>query len=237
MLFSPAIGTSVPTSPGVFLEVVHDGRSALVGPMGGPTPPPTVSPDRAYPLEDLLSHIGLGTEIDDKHPRVYPVLVTYAGLFSEMAIRHPRHPKESDTLYATRCAAAERVRLERTRHEDIHVIRYDVPPTEWKARDLERVIGLAYGLLPTMEPRWRDAGTITQETFAAGRGGRTPTLHYCLKVVRGDYAAHLRPPVFPTIALAEWLANRRCEISLCQPVMKIEAVARMARVAGRSATP
>jgi hypothetical protein len=36
--------------------------------------------------------------------------------------------------------------------------------------------------------------------------------------------------------LAEWLADRRREINLCQPVMKIEAVARMAGAAGRSAT-
>ncbi len=89
-------------------------------------------------------------------------------------------------------------------------------------------MALAYALLPTMEPRWRDAGTITQETFAAGRAGRTPTLQYCLEVVRGDYGAFLRLPVFPTLALAEWLANRRCEINLCQPVMKIEAIARVA---------
>ncbi len=33
--------------------------------------------------------------------------------------------------------------------------------------------------------------------------------------------------MFPTIALAEWLANRRCEINLCHPVMKIESIAHM----------
>jgi hypothetical protein len=91
------------------------------------------------------------------------------------------------------------------------------PPKAWEARDLERLMGLAYALLPTMEPRWRDAGTIRQDTIAAGRGGRTPTLQYCLEVARGDYAAFLRLPVFPTLALAEWLAHRHCEINLCNP--------------------
>ncbi len=229
MLFSPDIGTKTPAAASVFLEVVHDGHSALVGPMGGPTLPPTLTSDRAYPLEDLLSEVGLGAEIDDTHARAYPVLVTYAGLFRDMAYPHPREPNESDRTYAARCATAERVRLERTRHEGIHVIYYEVPPKAWDARDLERLMGLAYALLPTMEPRWRDAGTVTQDTFAAGRGGRTPTLHYCLEVVRGDYAAFLRLPVFPTRALAEWLAHRRCEISLCQPIMKIEAIAQMAQ--------
>ncbi len=70
--------------------------------------------------------------------------------------------------------------------------------------------------------------TITQETFAAGRGGRTQTLRYCLEVARGDYTAYLRLPLFPTLALAEWLGGRRCEINLCQPVMKIDALAQMA---------
>ncbi len=229
MLFSPDVGTKTVADPGVFLEVLHAGQSALVGPMGGPTLPPTLAPDRAYSLEDLLSEVGLGAEIDDTHSRAYPVLVTYAGLFRDIAYPHPREPNESDRTYAARCATAERVRLERTRHEGIHVVRYEVPPKAWEARDLERLMGLAYALLPTMEPRWRDAGTITQETFAAGRGGRTPTLQYCLEVVRGDYAAFLRLPVFPTLALAEWLANRRCEINLCQPILKIEAIADMAR--------
>ncbi len=229
MLFSPDIGTKTPADPGVFLEVVRDGHSALVGPMGGPTLPSTLAANRTYPLDELLSEVGLGAEIDDTHSRAYPVLVTYAGLFRDMAYPHPRQPNESDRTYAARCATAERVRLERTRHEGIHVIHYEVPSKAWEARDLERLMGLAYALLPALEPRWRDAGTITQETFAAGRGGRTPTLQYCLEVVRGDYAAFLRLPVFPTRALAEWLAHRRCEISLCQPILKIEAVADMAR--------
>lgn len=113
------------------------------------------------------------------------VLVTYAGLFRDMAYPHPRQPTESDRTYAARCATAERVRLERTRHEGIHVIRYEVPPKAWEARDLERLMGLAYALLPAIEPRWRDGGTITQDTFAAGRGGRTPTLD----IVWKSYAA------------------------------------------------
>ncbi len=85
------------------------------------------------------------------------VLVTYAGLFRDMAYPHPRQPNESDRTYAARCATAERVRLERTRHEGIHVIRYEVPPKAWEARDLERLMGLAYALLPAIEPRWRRA--------------------------------------------------------------------------------
>jgi hypothetical protein len=56
------------------------------------------------------------------------VLVTYAGLFAEMAYPPARQAKESDAQYAARCGSAERVRLERARHEGIHVVRYDVPP-------------------------------------------------------------------------------------------------------------
>jgi hypothetical protein len=237
MLFSPPVGTSEPASTSVFLEVVHDGLSALVGPMAGPTPPPTVSPERTYPLEDLLLRVGLRDTDDDGSPRAYPVLVTYAGLFREMAYPPPRQPKEPDAQYATRCATAERVRLDRTRHEGIHVVRYDIPPEQWTARDLDALLGLAYRLLPTMEPRWRDSGSITQETFAAGRGGRTPTLQYCLEVARGDYAAYLRLPVFPTRALAEWLGDRRCEINLCHPIVKIEEAARRAGVVGKLVRP
>jgi hypothetical protein len=236
-LSAPAIGSRAPGSAGIFLEVLHARLSAVVGPMGGPTPPSTFAADRAYALEDLLSGVGLGAEIDDTHARAYPVLVTYAGLFRDMAYPPPRQAKESDEQYATRCATAERVRVERGRYEGIHVIHYEVPPKEWKARDLEGLMGLAYRLLPTMEPRWRDGGAITQEMFATGRGGRTPTLHYSLEVARGDYAAYVRLPLFPMHALAEWLMYRRCAITLCHPLVKLEATAQAAVTNARSLTP
>jgi hypothetical protein len=237
MLFSPAAVAGAASvshaleSAGVFLEVLHGGLSALVGPMGGPTPPSTIEPDCAYRLDDLLSRAGLGTNAEDDEDslRTYPALVTYAGHFRELSYPPPREAHESDAQYATRCATAERIRLERARHEGIHIIRYDVPSAQWTARDLEALLGLAYHLLPTPEPRWRDSGTITQNTFAAERGDREPTVHYCLEVARGDYAAYLRLPLFPTLAVAEWLGDRRCDINLCHPVVKLEAAARVGR--------
>jgi len=221
MLFSPEV---VPASAGVFLEVLHGGLSALVGPMGGPSLPSTLSQERAYRLEDLLTQVGLGS--DDESQRAYPVLVTYAGVLRDVAYPPGREPKECDAHFETRRAAAERVRLERARHEGIHVVRYDVPPAQWQAHDLERLLGLAYRLLPTIEPRWRDSGCITQEKLATPNPNRELTMQYCLQVARGDFAAHLRLPAFPTGALSEWLAGRQCEILLCHPVMKIEAAAR-----------
>jgi len=237
MLFSPAAVAGAASvshaleSAGVFLEVLHGGLSALVGPMGGPTPPSTIEPDSAYRLDDLLSRVGLETNAEDEaeSARALPVLVTYAGHFHELSYPPPRETHESDAQYATRCATAERVRLERARHEGIHLIHYEVPSAQWKAPDLEALLGLAYRLLPTLEPRWRDSGTIAQDTFAAERGEREPILHYCLEVARGDYAAYLRLPVFPTLAVAEWLGDRRCDINLCHPVVKIEGAARVGR--------
>jgi hypothetical protein len=39
-------------------------------------------------------------------------------------------------------------------------------------------------------------------------------VRYCVRIARGDDAAHLRLPTFPLLALAEWRATRRCEILL-----------------------
>ncbi len=83
--------------------------------MGVPTLPPTLTPDREYSLEVLLSEVELGAEIDDTHSRAYPVLVTYAACSATWRI--PTHANQTNRTAhtASRCATAERVRLERTR--------------------------------------------------------------------------------------------------------------------------
>lgn len=218
LLFVP----KVPHPAGVFLEVVHGGHSALVGPMAGPTPPASVTSDSRYGLRELLTHVGLGP--DGVTPRTYPVVVTYAGIFRDAACPPARNPIESDRRYHARGAAAESIRLERACHEGIHVVRYPVAPTRWTAQDLDRLLALAYRLLPTREPQWRESGAMLQEPFGTNDGRRTPALQYCLHVVRGDYAAYLRLPTFPTQALAEWLATRACQILLDQPVVRLNAL-------------
>lgn len=222
-LYSP----KVPHPSGVVLEVVHDSRSALIGPMAGPTPPATLVPERGCSLSDLLDRVGLGRECDDT--RTYPVVVTYSGMFRDAAIPPKRRPRESDGRYRERCAAAESLHQERACHEGVHVVRYDRAPTTWVAHDLECLMALAYQCLPAREPRWRESGAILQESFGTGDGARVPTARYCVHIARGDYAAYLRLPVFPLQALAAWLATRPCEILLGQPVVKTETLAKQMR--------
>jgi hypothetical protein len=243
-LFSP--DTTPPAGPaGVFLDVGHGDASALVGPMSGPTPPSTISRDACYRLDDLLTHLGLDddgdadTRADSGHRHGhsrYVVIVTYAGLWHHVASPPARRDGESDAQYKARCEPDDRMRIDRARHQGLHIVHYDVPPAEWKAHDLEMLMGLAYQLLPTGEPRWRESGAITQAKFAGAHNSREPTRAYCLQIARGDYVAHLRLPTFPTLALAEWLADRRCDISLCHPVMKLELIARGWRCATRCNT-
>lgn len=210
----------VPHPAGVLLEVVHAGHSALVGPMAGPTPPPTMDQGRGYALPRLLAHVGLTS--DAKERWRYPVIVTYSGIFRDDACPPARKPIESDRQYRQRCAAAESIRLERATHEGIHIVRYDVDPASWTATDLERLLVLAYRLLPTREPQWRESGAILQEPIGTNDGRRTPAIQYCLHVARGDFAAYLRLPLFPVHALVEWLATRACQILLDHPVAKLE---------------
>jgi hypothetical protein len=209
LLFTP----KVPHPSGVFLEVVHDGCSALVGPMAGPTPPTTFDDEREYSLSDLLMRVGLGRERDGAQARVYPVTVTHTGFFR---------------------TAAESVRIECACHEGFYVVRYDPEPETWKARDLECLMALAYACLPKREPRWRESGAIVQEPMGTGAGDGAFMLtrpRYCVHIARGDYAAYLRLPDFPVLALTEWLATRRCEILLDQPVVRTEALAEQLRIA------
>jgi hypothetical protein len=121
-------------------------------------------------------------------------------------------------------------------YEVIHAIQYDVPPDLWRARDLDMLMALTYRLLPTHEPRWRETGAVTQETFAGPIPGRRPVFQYCLQVARGEYVAHLRLPQFPVSALVDWLRTRKCGISLCHPVVSLEATALLARTAHVSIT-
>ncbi len=66
---------------------------------------------------------------------------------------------------------------------------------------------LAYRVLPTDEPRWRESGAIKPGKFM-DREGRRVTIAPCLQLARGDDVAHVRLPAFPARALADWRASR-----------------------------
>ncbi len=242
-LFSPDVGKAF---VGVLLEVLHTvnqqgvnqqgGYSALVGPMGGPAVPPSLADEQSCSLDELIARAGFGA--DGEGRGIYPVTVLYIGLLEHAAGPPAREPNESELAYRTRCATASRVRLERGRHEGFHTIRYNVPAADWQAPDLEALLGLVDALLPAPEPRWRDSGTITQETAGmqeptsmqetgvpvpvsvSGAAPSTPA-RYALEMARGDFVAHLRLPAFPVRALVEWLSSRRCEINLCHPIRRV----------------
>ncbi len=225
------------TSPGAdttrraFLEIAHPDGDVLVGPMAAPLPTAAME-GKAFTLDALLGVTGFaGLGSDDPpseerrdDPRRHLVVVTY----SPICERHPfppaRQPRETDAQYQQRYDAAERVRIERSSQQGLHLVRYDVPPEDWTAQDIEALMVVAYQVLPTNEPRWRESGAITQAKFVNPQHGGV-TLAHCLQVGRGDYIAHLRLPAFPTFALADWLAHRHCDIHLRQPVMRLELIA------------
>jgi hypothetical protein len=211
-LFTPDVGKAF---VGVLLEVVHDGLSALVGPMGGPAVPESLAGEQSCPFDELMFHTGFDTDAEARG--LHPVTVIYAGCFGHGLTSPERHPKESDAQYRVRRASVERVRLERGRHEGFHVLRYEVPADEWRADDLEALLERDYALLPPSEPRWRESGTITHEPSLADEATAGGS-RCALEVQRGDFVAHLRLPAFPVSALAGWLAHRRCEISLRHPI-------------------
>src|SRR5262249_9161244 len=142
----------------VLLEVLHEGFSALVGPMGGPAVPPSLAEEQACSLDELIARVGFGA--DSERHGIYPVTVLYVGFLGHAADPPARGPKESDRDYRIRCASAEHVRVERSRHEGFYAICYDVPVADWRACDLEAMLGLVHALLPAPEPHWRESGTI-----------------------------------------------------------------------------
>jgi hypothetical protein len=217
MLLSPHAGSAEACT---LLKAVHAGASALVGPMGGPAIPGMLSVERAYSLNDLLERVGCGP--DAERQGLYTVRVAYAGPLAHAAWPPVRETGEPVAQYRTRCVAAELVRLERARQEGFHVIRYEVPPTQWRAEHLEDLLGRAYRLLPIKEPRWHESGAIRQEKSGGSDAGRAPSLRYTLEVARGDFVACLRLPAFPVRALADWLKGRDCEINLCHPMVKLQ---------------
>jgi hypothetical protein len=224
VLLSPHAGSADACTS---LKAVHAGAAALVGPMGGPAIPGGISVERAYSLDDLLERTGFGP--DAERQGLYTVMVAYVGPLAHAAWPPVREPGESVVQYRTRCVSAELVRVERARQEGFHVIRYEVPPTQWRTVHLEDLLGLAYRLLPIKEPRWHESGTIRQEKFGGSDAARVPSVRYTLEVARGDFVARLRLPVFPVGALAEWLKGRDCEINLCHPMVKLQ-YARCARL-------
>lgn len=220
----------------VYLEVVRTNPhiSAIVGPMAGPQPPAILSAERCYTLEELVAHVQIADGSDAEG--AYAVIVKHAGIFTNAAYVPPHRKKgESDEAYQKRAEPIEQSRRELAQHEGIHTIHYDVPPDLWRARDLDMLMALLYRLLPTHEPRWREVGAVTQETFAGEYTGREPAYQYCLQVARGEYIAHLRLPHFPTSALADWLRTRKCDINLCHPVVSVEAMSRTAATPSKPA--
>jgi hypothetical protein len=211
-LFAPDVGKAF---VGVLLEVVHDGLSALVGPMGGPAVPDALAGEERCTFDELMSLTGFDADAGARG--LHPVTVVYAGCFGLGVVMPERHPKESGAEYRVRRATVERVRLERGRHEGFHVLRYEAPSAAWRAEDLEALLERSYALLPPCEPRWRESGTIMHEPSPASEASAGMS-RCALEVQRGDFVAHLRLPAFPVSALAGWLANRRCEISLRHPI-------------------
>lgn len=258
-LFRPDVPR--PATPHVFLEVVCERASALVGPMGGPRPPATLAADRFYGFAEFLRLLGLidgPGDVDPIHSGLptgtYPVTVRFAGIWHHepTSVAPPiREPHESAAAFRARCEVVEQRRIARSRHEGLHVVSYPVAARRWRAYDLDRLMGLAYGLLPASEPRWRQSGTIVRRpvsqeaagsrtltigapvtgtaTGAAGPVRRTrrrrspwpPCISY-LEVGRGEYVASLEMPEFPAHGLVDWLKQRPCEISLCHAVDLLE---------------
>jgi hypothetical protein len=214
-LFAPDVGKAF---VGVLLEVVHEGVSVLVGPMGGPAVPASLTEDETCSLEGLIARVGL--DADGEARGVLPVTVVYAGLLGHDASPPARQPRESVADYRRRRASIARVRLERGRHEGFHALRYDVPVAAWRAEHLKALLRHAYALLPSSEPRWRESGTITHEPIVSGVA-TAAAVRCTLEVQRGDFVAHVRLPEFPVSALADWLARRPCEINLCQPMARL----------------
>jgi hypothetical protein len=227
--YTLVVRESIPDA--AFLEVVHAFGSVLVGAMAAPLPPRTMTKERRFPLNTLLQILGF--EPPDQVPGSlvpgadvqYLVLVTYVPLSESNGYPPVREHRETDRHFYTRKEAAERQRLERSRHQGMYMVHYDVPPEHWTAHDLEMLLGLGYRLLPTDEPRWRESGAIRPAKFVNPRDGRI-TISPCLQVSRGDYIAHLQLPMFPTFALAEWLEHRHYDINLRHPLIKSELVRR-----------
>jgi hypothetical protein len=213
----------------LFLEISHPNGEALVGPMAGPLPPATMPLDEQFSLDTLIIQLGLDTPNGDVQRRDavgssrYAVMVTYSPIWQPRPFLPRQDARETDT---ERQDQFERARIERSSRQGFHVIAYDVPAQEWTAHDLEMLLVLAYRLLPTDEPRWRESGSIRPAKFVNPGEGRRVTIAPSLQVGRGDYVAHLRLPAFPAIALAEWLGSRHYDINLRHPVIKLEFVAR-----------
>jgi len=213
----------------VFLEISHLNGDALVGPMAGPLPPSTMPLDEHFPLDALIVHLGLETldgAAPGRHgerPGRYTVVVTYLPIWQRQPFPPDRQARESDAAYQERF---ERIRIERSSRQGIHVVAYDRPAQEWTAHDFERLFVLMYRLLPTDEPRWRESGAIRQAKFVDPGEGRRVTIAPCLQLARGEYVAHLRLPAFPARALADWLATRHYDINLRHPLIKLELVSR-----------
>lgn len=223
------IAAEAKTTRRAFLEITHPDGDALVGPMAAPLPASAMI-GRVFTLDALMTVLGFGAlssdaESEEQEVRRHVVIVTHTPIHERQPFPLTRDLRETDAQYEERYNAAEGIRMERTSHQGIHLVRYDVPPEEWTAQDLDALMAILYRSLPTHEPRWRETGTISQAKFVDAEDRRVIVAH-CLQVGRGDYVAHLRLPAFPVFALAEWLGHRRCDISLRQPVTRLDRISR-----------
>jgi hypothetical protein len=211
----------------LFLEVDHPEGDALVGPMAGPVPPPSMSADERRSLDDLIAALGFSQSPGARQLGHYEVIVKYSPIGARPRYPPVREKRDTDAHYQKRLDAAQEWWIERARHQGIHLVKYDVPPRDWTAHDVEMLMLLAYQLLPTNEPRWRECGLITQDKAGCRQenGGRFTVAPY-VQSSRGDYVAHVHLPAFPTCALVDWVASRHYEINLRHPVMKLELAAR-----------
>jgi hypothetical protein len=193
-LFTPDVRNG-----GVFLEVVRTDAEvqAHVGPMSGPTLPVDFPRERHYDLSTFLAALGFAFDGGPLVEGTYLAIVKDAGIWNGAARPPVRDPRHTWHEHKRRCDAAERAHVERSRHEGVHLVDYRVPPVFWTMEDLERLMALAYRLLPETEPRWPEAGAVALERCPDPTDASRVLSQCCLQVARGDCVAHLRLPGFP----------------------------------------
>lgn len=243
----------------------QDDADALLGPMASPLPTELLI-DRRFALEELIELLGFERPLHDaslgdsgslddvaetaamscgldRSCRQYQVIVTYSPICNWEPRLPKRRLREVDVRYSQRIDAAERVWIDRARYQGIYLLAYDVPPCEWRAEDLEKLLRVAYGFLPVTEPHWRESGSIITADFVnrfdlRDRRSRHPqpltvVTAPCLRVGRGDYVAHVRLPAFPVLALADWIGSRDCDINLRHPMSRPDSSVELSRAAER----
>ena len=211
--------TTVGPPGSTFLEVTSSSGEALVGPMAGPLPP--APSDHPQTLPQLLEDVGLTHDpvicTDVAGPGRLLVIVRYTSLWDGRLGNPHALPGETTSMFERRRRQEEEDRLDSARHEGFHVLPFSIPPEHWTAADLEHVITLAYRFLSARQPEWHEVGLLSRAEHSA------QSHPYSLLIERGDYAATVRLPTFPSRAILEWVEGRRCELDLRQPVTRLRS--------------